>query len=215
MPSIAVAARSMAETLAMDHGYLYELLRKLGLNEFWASTGEFLLVRPAKILLIALAAMVVGRIGARAVRRFIRGIHVRAPRLAASGRAGQRAVTVGDALAGLFRAVVWGVAGLLVLDQLGMNLAPLLAGAGIAGVAIGFGAQSLVRDYLSGMLILLEDQYGVGDNVNVGASATGTVEDVNLRVTRVRSADGIVWFVPNGEIRTVGNASMGPTAAGP
>jgi len=194
----------------MEHSYLYELLRKLGLNDFWAETGEFLLVRPLKIVAIAVAAVVLSRIGARAVRRFVLGIHARAPLLTGSARADQRVGTVGHALASLLRAVVWVVAGLLMLDQVGLNLAPLLAGAGIAGVAIGFGAQSLVRDYLSGLFILIEDQYGVGDSVNVGANATGTVEDVNLRVTRVRSADGIVWFVPNGEIRTVGNSSMGP-----
>lgn len=193
----------------MEHSYLYELLRKLGLNDFWASTGEFLLVRPLKIVAIGVAAVVLARIGARTVRRFVLGIHTRAPLLAGSARADQRASTVGHALASLVRAVTWAVAGLLMLDQLGLNLAPLLAGAGIAGVAVGFGAQSLVRDYLSGLFILIEDQYGVGDSVNVGANATGTVEDVNLRVTRVRSDDGVVWFVPNGEIRTVGNSSLG------
>lgn len=193
----------------MEHGYLYELLRKIGLSEFQAGTFEFLLVRPLKIAAIAVAAIVLSRLGSRAIRRFLLGIHARAPRLAGSVRSELRVATVSHALGSFVRAVVWVVAGLLVLDQVGVNLAPLIAGAGIAGVAIGFGAQTLVRDYLSGLFILLEDQYGVGDSVNVGASATGTVEDVNLRVTRVRSDDGVVWFVPNGEIRTVGNASMG------
>lgn len=193
----------------MEHGYLFELLRKLGLSEFAAETVSFLLVRPLKMAGIVVAAVVLSRLGGRFVRRFVRDFHTRASLLSGSARAEQRAGTISHALASLWRVVVWVVAGLLVLDQVGVNLAPLLAGAGIAGIAIGFGAQSLVRDYLSGMLILLEDQYGVGDSVNVGANATGTVEDVNLRVTRVRSADGIVWFVPNGEIRTVGNASMG------
>jgi small-conductance mechanosensitive channel len=195
---------------AVEHGYLYELLRKLGLSDFQAGTVEFLLVRPLKIAAIVVAVVVLARIGSRAVRRVVVGIHTRAPLLAGTARAQQRASTVGHALASLVRAVVWVVGGLLILDQVGLNLAPLLAGAGIAGVAIGFGAQSLVRDYLSGLFILLEDQYGVGDRVNVGTNATGTVEDINLRVTRVRSTDGTVWFVPNGEIRTVGNSSMAP-----
>jgi moderate conductance mechanosensitive channel len=198
----------------MEHGYIYELLRKLGLSDFQAGTGEFLLVRPLKIVAIVVAVVVLSRLGSRAVRRFVLGIHARAPMLAGSARAEQRAGTVGHALGSLVRAVVWVVGGLLVLDQVGLNLAPLIAGAGIAGVAVGFGAQSLVRDYLSGLFILMEDQYGVGDNVNVGANATGTVEDVNLRVTRLRSSDGVVWFVPNGEIRSVGNASMGGGPAG-
>jgi small conductance mechanosensitive channel len=100
-----------------------------------------------------------------------------------------------------------GIAGLVVLDELGLNLAPLLAGAGIAGIAIGFGAQSLVKDFLSGFFILVEDQYGVGDVIDVGG-VSGTVEEITMRVTRLRSVDGTVWFVPNGEIRMVGNTSM-------
>jgi small-conductance mechanosensitive channel len=191
----------------MEHGYLYELLRKLGLNEFWASTGEFVLVRPLKIVAIVVAVAIVSRIGGRAIRRFVRDLHARASLIANRARADQRARTVGDALAGLLRAVLWAVGALLVLDQLGVSLAPLLAGAGIAGVAVGFGAQALVRDFLSGLFVLIEDQYGVGDVVELG-SHTGTVEDVNLRVTRIRAVDGTVWFVPNGELRVVGNTSM-------
>jgi small conductance mechanosensitive channel len=192
----------------MEHGYIYQLFRKVGLSDFGASTGEFLLVRPLKIVVIVAAMVVLSRVGARALRRFARSVHTRTPMLANSVRAEQRAVTVGDALAGLVRVVLWVVAGLLVLDQLGVNLAPLIAGAGIAGVALGFGAQTLVKDFISGLFILLEDQYGVGDVVDVGTSAKGTVEDVSLRVTRIRGVDGTVWFVPNGEIRAVGNSSM-------
>ncbi|MBW3669353.1 MAG: mechanosensitive ion channel family protein [Actinobacteria bacterium] len=193
----------------MEHSYIYELLRKLGLSEFGATTGEFLLVRPLKILVIVVAAILASRIGGRAVRRFVRSVHARAPLLAGSSlRAEQRTTTVGDALAGMLKVMVWAVAALLLLDQLGVNLAPLIAGAGIAGIALGFGAQSLVKDFLSGLFILLEDQYGVGDIVDLGDKAQGVVEDVNLRVSRVRAVDGAVWFVPNGEIRKVGNSSM-------
>ena|SRR5687768_14018414 len=191
----------------MEHGYLYELLRKLGLNDFWASTGEFVLVRPLKIVAIVVAVTVLSRIGGRAIRRFVRDLHARASLIANPARAEQRSRTVGDALAGLLHAVLWAMAVLLVLDQLGVSLAPLLAGAGIAGVAVGFGAQALVRDFLSGLFILIEDQYGVGDVVEIGGHS-GTVEDLNLRVTRIRGVDGTVWFVPNGELRVVGNTSM-------
>lgn len=191
----------------MEHGYLYELLRKLGLNDFWASTGEFVLVRPLKIVAIVVAVTVLSRIGGQAIRRFVRDLHARAPLIANPARADQRSRTVGDALAGLLHAVLWAMAVLLVLDQLGVSLAPLLAGAGIAGVAVGFGAQALVRDFLSGLFILIEDQYGVGDVVEIGGHS-GTVEDLNLRVTRIRGIDGTVWFVPNGELRVVGNTSM-------
>lgn len=191
----------------MTHGYLYQLLRKLGLSTFGASTGEFVLVKPIKMLVILGVALVIGRLGSKAIRHFIRGMHSRAPLRRLSARAEQRAATAGDVLASMFRIAVWSVALLTVLNEFGVNLAPLLAGAGIAGVAVGFGAQSLVKDFFSGLFILIEDQFGVGDTVTL-AETTGTVEDVSLRVTRVRSVDGTVWFVPNGELRKVGNSSM-------
>jgi small conductance mechanosensitive channel len=191
-----------------DHGYLYDLLRKLGLTEFAASTGEFLLVRPLKVLVILLLALLIARFGGRALRRGVRSVRARTPLSPTSVRAEQRASTLGDVLASSLRAVVWAIATLMILEVVGLNLAPLLAGAGIAGIAVGFGAQSLVKDVISGVFILLEDQYGVGDVVTLAEGATGTVEDVTVRVTRVRATDGTVWFVPNGEIRKVGNSSM-------
>ena len=90
-----------------------------------------------------------------------------------------------------------------MLGEIGINLAPLIAGAGIAGVALAFGTQSIVRDYLAGVFVVLEDQYGVGDEIDTGV-ATGTVEWVSLRMTRLRDADGVAWYVPNGEIKRVG-----------
>ena len=191
-----------------SHGYIYELLIKLGLSTFQASTGEFLLVRPLKIVLILVLALLLARVTSRALRRFIGAAQRRSPLRAASPRADQRADTVGDVVANLVRSVLLGLAFLMALGQLGLNLAPLIAGAGIAGVAIGFGAQTLVRDFLSGLFILLEDQFGVGDTIDLGAEVVGVVEEVNLRTTRLRAADGTVFFVPNGEIKRVGNASM-------
>jgi small-conductance mechanosensitive channel len=191
----------------MAHGYVYQLLLKLGLSTFQASTGEFLLVKPLKIAAILVAAVILGRIASRAARRFVRGLHRRSPLLVTSLRAEQRAATVGDVLASLLRGVILSLAFLIALDEVGVDLAPLIAGAGIAGIAIGFGAQSLVKDFLAGLFVLLEDQYGVGDTVTL-AETTGTVEDVTLRITRLRAVDGTVWYVPNGEVRKVGNASM-------
>jgi small conductance mechanosensitive channel len=191
-----------------SHGYIYELLRKLGLSTFQASTGEFLLVRPLKIVLILVGAIVVGRIASRALRRVIGAAQRRSPLRATSSRAEQRADTVGDVVSSFLRSVILALAFLMALGQLGLNLAPLIAGAGIAGVAIGFGAQSLVRDFLAGLFILLEDQFGVGDTIDLGAEIVGVVEEVNLRTTRLRAGDGTVFFVPNGEIKRVGNASM-------
>jgi small conductance mechanosensitive channel len=103
--------------------------------------------------------------------------------------------------------VIWAIAGLMALDKLGFNLGPLLAGAGVLGIAIGFGSQTLVRDFLSGIFMLVEDQFGVGDVINVG-EASGVVEALSLRTTRLRSVDGTLWHVPNGEIRRVGNMSQ-------
>jgi small-conductance mechanosensitive channel len=188
-------------------GYLYDFLRKIGLSDFGARTGEFMLVRPLKVVLILIAAALIGRLASRAIAKWIRALPQRAPLRDVSGRAERRAVTLGAVLGSTARVVIWSVAVLMVFDEMGVNLAPLLAGAGIAGVAVGFGAQSLVRDFLSGLFILVEDQYGVGDSVDVGA-ASGTVEEVNLRVTRLRSVEGTVWYVPNGEIRRVANSSI-------
>jgi moderate conductance mechanosensitive channel len=124
-----------------------------------------------------------------------------------SERARQRVGTLGAVLGNVASIVIFTLAILLVLGELDISLGPLIAGAGIAGVALGFGAQSLVRDFLSGIFIVMEDQYGVGDIVDVG-SASGVVEEVTLRVTRVRDVQGTLWHVPNGEIRRVGNMSQ-------
>ena len=190
-----------------QHGYLYELLRKVGLSDFAAKTGEFVLVRPFRILLLVLFGVFAGRLAARAARRFVKTLHARSPVRSVSIRAEQRMGTVGNVLAGMARVAIGVVVALLALGEVGVDLAPFLAGAGIAGVAIGFGAQSLVKDFLSGIFILLEDQYGVGDVIDLG-EVTGTVEDLSLRVTRLRATDGTVWFVPNSEIKRVGNSSM-------
>jgi small conductance mechanosensitive channel len=120
----------------------------------------------------------------------------------------QRAEAIGSVLRNTVTAVVFAIAVLLVLSELNFNLAPLIASAGIAGVALGFGAQSLVKDILSGIFMLLEDQYGVGDTVDLG-EATGVVEAVGLRITTVRDARGVLWYIRNGEIIRVGNKSQG------
>ncbi len=104
--------------------------------------------------------------------------------------------------------IVFGVAFTTILGELGINLAPIVASAGILGVAVGFGAQNLVRDFLTGVFMILEDQYGVGDVVDIGP-ATGTVEGVGLRTTRIRDVNGTVWYVRNGAIDRTGNMSQG------
>ena len=116
--------------------------------------------------------------------------------------------TLGTMLRSVVTLIVTFVALLTVMALLGIPLGPLLASAGVGGVALGLGAQSLVKDFLSGIFMILEDQYGVGDHVDLG-DAVGIVEDVSLRVTAVRDADGVLWFVRNGEIARVANRSQG------
>jgi moderate conductance mechanosensitive channel len=120
----------------------------------------------------------------------------------------QRAEAVGALLRSLGTATVTIVAALIILTRLGINVGPLIAGAGIVGIAFGFGAQSLVKDFISGVFMVFEDQYGVGDVVDTG-SVVGTVEDVGLRITRVRDLNGVVWYIRNGEIVNLGNRSQG------
>jgi small conductance mechanosensitive channel len=118
-----------------------------------------------------------------------------------------RAIAISGLLASSASVLIWTIALMLIAGRIGLDLAPLLAGAGIAGIAIGFGAQSLVRDWLSGLFMTLEDQYGVGDVVDVGPAA-GVVERITLRATVLRGVDGTVWHVPNGQILRVGNRSQ-------
>jgi small conductance mechanosensitive channel len=120
----------------------------------------------------------------------------------------QRAEALGSVLRSVASVSIFAVTVMLVVAELGVNLAPLIASAGIAGIALGFGAQHLVKDFLAGLFMLLEDQYGVGDVVDLG-EASGTVEEVGLRITTVRDARGVLWYIRNGEIVRVGNKSQG------
>ena len=119
----------------------------------------------------------------------------------------QRAATMGTLLKSIVSGVVFTVIALMFISELGYDIAPLIASAGIIGVALGFGSQALVKDFLSGIFMIFEDQYGVGDVVDLG-EASGTVEAVSLRVTRLRDVNGTVWYVRNGEILRVGNMSQ-------
>jgi small conductance mechanosensitive channel len=174
----------------------------------WFDTHDFsgFAGRSAKITLILALALLATRVGGRLASRSIRSIGSRSPLREASPRSEQRAETLAGVVVSLVRIFVWTVAVLLIMDELGLNLGPLLAGVSIVGVAVGFGAQSLVKDFLSGFFVLVEDQYGVGDVITI-ADVMGTVEEINLRVTRLRGTDGTVWYVPNGEIRKVGNSA--------
>ena len=207
-----------------DRSYVCEQVFEWTDNEFFSVAAEWLLDRPIRIILILVLAWIVSRILQRLVRRFVDGVasapldnRFEALRERGPGklfiqetqqvRAAARAETIGLVLRSVVAAAVWSIAALLVLGQLEIDLAPLIAGAGIGGIALGFGAQSIVKDFLSGFFMLVEDHYGVGDIIDVG-DATGTVEKVSLRSTTLRDVQGTVWHVPNGEILRVGNYSQ-------
>jgi small-conductance mechanosensitive channel len=191
-------------------------------NSFLAGLSDTVIVTPAKVLLILVLAFVATRLVARAIRRFVAGmkgervqrriLRERGPDVAGvdaapTRRAAQRAETIGALVRSIITFSIWTVAVLMALGELGLNIGPLIAGAGIVGIALGFGAQNLVRDFLSGIFMLTEDQYGVGDMIDAGP-AIGTVEAVSLRTTRMRDIDGVVWHIPNGTIERIGNKSQ-------
>ncbi|MCD7439983.1 mechanosensitive ion channel family protein [Streptomyces lincolnensis] len=125
----------------------------------------------------------------------------------------QRSQAIGSVLRSVASFLILGTAALMILGTFQINLAPLLASAGVAGVAIGFGARNLVTDFLSGVFMILEDQYGVGDTIDAGV-ASGEVIEVGLRVTKLRGDNGEIWYVRNGEVKRIGNLSQGWATAG-
>jgi len=165
---------------------------------------------PLRILIILITAIVAQGIGVRAIHRAMDRLAtadlIPGPRNIVA-RQKERARTIGGVLAATLKSVLWIVATGMVLGEFGFNLGPLIASAGILGVALGLGAQTLVRDILSGIFMLVEDQYGVGDSVDV-LEIQGVVEKVGLRVTTVRDKEGTLWYLRNGEILKVGNQSQ-------
>ena len=172
--------------------------------------------RGLRIAFVIVLALVIRAVTLRVINRVIeRAATTTLPVPASSAtrapgteRREQRARALGSILRSAVSAVVFGVAVLTILGDVGINLAPLLASTTVLGVALGFGAQNLVRDYLAGILMLVEDHYGVGDVINAGV-ATGTVEAMTLLTTRLRDVNGVVWHIRNGTIESVGNESQG------
>lgn len=177
-----------------------------------------------RLLLIVVVAVVVRAVLNRTVRRIVRSavegsvpialrpLTDRARALDTTAllpeRRRQRTETLGSVLRSIVSFGVVATAGAMALSEVGLDLAPVVASAGIVGVAVGFGAQNLIKDFLTGIFMILEDQYGVGDVIDAGP-ATGTVEAVGLRTTRLRDVEGTVWHIRNGEIARVGNKSQG------
>ena len=195
----------------------------LALHGFWHEHASILITKPLQCLAIVLVALLIRALAHRAVNRLVRSslsgtvprvlspLAERARELTDSGqlpeRRRQRAETIGSVLRSAISVVLLVTGFLLILAVWNINLAPFVAGTSLVGVAVGFGAQNIVKDFLAGMFMMLEDQYGVGDVIDVG-EATGTVESVGLRITRLRDIEGTVWYVRNGEIVRVGNFSQ-------
>ncbi len=195
-------------------------------NETLAVASAWLIGKPAAILGILLLAVVARWVLHKLIDRLVirasggvvpRFFHRKRADAADEGRVvhhsiaaarrEQRAKAMGSLLKSVVTGVVFTMAVIMALSEVELDVAPLIASAGIVGVALGFGAQSLVKDFLSGIFMIFEDQYGVGDVIDAG-EASGTVEAVGLRVTRLRDINGTVWYVRNGEILRIGNMSQ-------
>ncbi|HKA69378.1 MAG TPA: mechanosensitive ion channel family protein [Actinomycetes bacterium] len=194
-------------------------------SEDWLSEHyDGAVVKPLQIVLIVAVAWIIRRIVHRAIDHTLERLTKERPRrmydlpgrvptvdpltTVAGERRRQRYEAVGSVLRSTSSLVIYGVAVLMVLSLLGLPLASVIASAGLITAALAFGAQSLVRDFLAGIALLMEDQYGVGDVIDAGA-ASGTVEEVGLRVTRLRDSNGVIWYIRNGEIIALGNKTQG------
>ncbi|WP_394622091.1 mechanosensitive ion channel family protein [Lentzea sp. JNUCC 0626] len=190
---------------------------------FFEKYGPDIIAGSIKIVVILIAAFILRAMLRKVIDRIttpgkegkkpglLKPLRERAPQALGnliSERREQRARTIGSVLKSIVTIMIFGIAFLEILIVVKLDITPVLTSAGILGVAIGFGAQNLVKDFLAGMFMLLEDQYGVGDVVDLGP-ATGTVEAVALRTTTIRDTGGTVWYVRNGEILRVGNSSQG------
>ena len=175
------------------------------------------LAGPVQVAVKIAFVLVLALVARAAARRLINRVTSRAAARTESGgrshsllgdRRQQRATALGSVLGNAASMTIFTIATFIILGDLGLNLAPVLASAGVIGIAIGFGAQNLVQDFLAGIFILLEDQYGVGDVINID-KVSGTVEAVSLRITRVRDVNGVIWHIRNGTITSSGNESHG------
>jgi small-conductance mechanosensitive channel len=170
---------------------------------------EWLSGSPLRIFTVLVAAWISHSIGHRAIDRAINKLATAdlKPGPGFAKRQSERARTTGSVLNSILKAVIWIIALGMILGEFGFNLGPVIASAGVIGVAIGLGAQTLVRDILSGIFMLIEDQYGVGDEIKV-LDIEGVVEKVGLRITTIRDKNDVLWYVRNGEILVIGNGSQ-------
>jgi small-conductance mechanosensitive channel len=191
----------------------------------WAGVADWVLAKPLAIACIVVVAVIMSRIArwliGRSMRRIgqpgrrtkhLERLRERTPDVLLSSeewnvRTEARVHTITAVFRSLATGFIWFVATVWILDVVGVNFGPLIAGAGIVGVALGFGTQTMVKDFIAGFFLVVEDQYGVGDTVDLGGEAKGTVEQISLRATRLRDVEGNVWWVPNGQLTRVANKS--------
>ena len=220
-----ITPRQLREACGQDPGTVCREIFEQTENRTLAEIADAVLGTPLTLALIVIGAFIANRLVGRLVNRALRSlssgvvrerfsaVRRRTPGAlletpAPSLRAEQRMSALTSVLRSVAGFVIAMFAAFLILSEIGIEIAPLLAGAGVLGVALGFGSQSLVKDFLSGLFILVEDQFGVGDIVDLDGETSGTVEAVSLRTVRLRSVDGTVWHVPNGSIGRVGNKSQ-------
>jgi small-conductance mechanosensitive channel len=180
------------------------------MNENLQNALDWLRGTPLRIILILTAAVAIQYFGTRAITRAMNRL-ANTDLIPGPGnmvaRQKERARTTGTVLSSTLNSIVWIIALAMLMGEFGFNLGPLIASAGVIGVALGLGAQTIVRDVLSGIFMLVEDQYGVGDKVDV-LEIQGIVEKVGLRITTIRDSSGTLWYLRNGEILKVGNLSQ-------
>ena len=180
------------------------------LNMSLREAVDWFLGSPLRILVILILAIILQQISTRAVTRALSKVaeadFVPGEKTSVT-RQRERARTAQSVLKSTSKALIGLVAGGMILGELGVDLGPLVASAGVVGFAVGLGAQTIVRDVFSGIIMLVEDQYGVGDEVDV-LDVKGKVETVGLRITTVRDRQGTLWYLRNGEILKVGNKSQ-------
>jgi len=190
------------------------------LNTFWTDVIKalapfaFILTILLTIGIAVLARLILIKITNRVIRNIVDGVDKKARRAERTGkpanlspRAKKRAQTMGTVLNNTITWTIVIITLIIVLQELGVSVVAIAASAGVATAVIGFGAQNVIKDILNGLFLVFEDQFGVGDEVDLGL-ATGTVEDVGVRITKIRDKDGVIWFVRNGEIVRVGNLSQ-------
>ena len=219
---------ALAEACGDNTGWFCERVFEWTGSKAWARAAEWFVAKPLSILLVVVVAGVVAMVVRRMISRSMNQLfsvssekkHNRKGKLRrrtsevllASGDTSVRTEARLETLTAVFRsigtALVWFLALFFTLEVLGISLGPLLATAGIVGVALGFGTQTMVRDFISGFFIVAEDQFGVGDTIDVGGGAKGVVERITLRATHIRDPEGTMWHVANGQIVKVANKSQ-------